>query len=154
MTVSPPDPGERLSSEDLRDAWPLLVPEDRLSGFRALDPSEADDFFLSRRTRDQRDLLLLLPAGERRLWLRSLPPDDAADLLQAVPAAEERDVLLAQLDAATQKDVRALLAYAEDDAGGLMNPRYARVRPDMSADEAITYLRRQIHEQSRSLNYV
>jgi magnesium transporter len=142
----------RISLEDLRDAWLLLDPEDRVFGFRSLDPADADDFFLSLSTRDQRDLVLHLPAGERRLWLRLLPPDDAADLLQDVPE-DERAELLAQLDLATQNDVRALLAYAEDDAGGLMNPRYARVRPEMSAEEAISYLRRQIKEQPGSLNY-
>jgi magnesium transporter len=36
-----------------------------------------------------------------------------------------------------------LLAYAEDEAGGLMNPRFARLRPDMTVDEAISYLRLQ-----------
>ena len=142
----------RISLEDLRDAWLLLDPEDRVYGFRSLDPAEADDFFLSLSTRDQRDLLLHLPAGERRIWLRILPPDDAADLLQDVPE-DERAELLAQLDQNTQNDVRALLAYAEDDAGGLMNPRYARVRPEMSAEEAISYIRRQIKEQPGSLNY-
>jgi len=49
--------------------------------------------------------------------------------------------------------VSGLLAYAEDDAGGLMNPRYARVRPEMSVDEAITYLRRQASDQTASLPY-
>jgi len=142
----------RISLEDLRDAWLLLDPEDRVFGFRSLDPAEADDFFLSLSTRDQRDLVLHLPAGERRIWLRILPPDDAADLLQDVPE-EERAEMLAQLDQATQNDVRALLAYADDDAGGLMNPRYARVRPEMSAEEAISYIRRQLKEQPGSLNY-
>jgi magnesium transporter len=142
----------KIALEDLRDAWLLLDQEDRVFGFRSLDPADADDFFLSLSTRDQRDLVLNLPHGERRLWLRLLPPDDAADLLQDVPE-DERGELLAQLDPATQNDVRALLAYAEDDAGGLMNPRYARVRPEMSAEEAISYLRRQIKEQPGSLNY-
>ena len=31
----------------------------------------------------------------------------------------------------------------EDAAGGLMSPRFARLRPEMTADEAISYLRRQ-----------
>ena len=42
----------------------------------------------------------------------------------------------------------ALLAYAEDEAGGLMNPRYIRVRPDMTAAEALGYFRRQAQERS------
>jgi magnesium transporter len=142
----------RISLADLREAWLLLDPEDRVYGFRSLDPAEADDFFLSLTTRDQRDLVLHLPTGERRLWLRILPPDDAADLLQDVPE-DERAELLGQLDPATQNDVRALLAYAEDDAGGLMNPRFARARPEMSAEEAISYIRRQLKDQPGSLNY-
>ena len=153
MTVSPDETRERLSMADVHEAWPLLVPEDRLECFRALDPSEADDFFLSLSARDQRDLVLGLPAGERRLWLRVLPPDDTADLLQQVEFPEDREALLAQLDAATQREVRALMAYAEDDAGGLMNPRYVRVRPEMTAEEAISYIRRQLQEQPGSLNY-
>src|SRR5207245_9634886 len=48
----------------------------------------------------------------------------------------------------------ALLAYKEDEAGGLMNPRYARLRPDMSVDEAITYLRRQARERLETIYYV
>jgi magnesium transporter len=49
--------------------------------------------------------------------------------------------------------VTALLAYAEDDAGGLMNPRYVRVRPDMTVDEAISYLRKQARERIETLAY-
>ena len=35
------------------------------------------------------------------------------------------------------------MAYAHDEAGGVMNPRYIRLRPDMSVEEAIRYLRAQ-----------
>jgi magnesium transporter len=35
------------------------------------------------------------------------------------------------------------MAYAEDEAGGLMSSRFARVRPDMTVDEAVSYLRKQ-----------
>ncbi len=143
---------ERLSPDDLREAWPLLVPSDRLAAFRSLDPSDADDFFLSLGTADQAAFLMVLPGGERRLWLRLLPPDDAADVIQAVPGSE-REALLAHLDDGTRNEVRALLAYAEDDAGGLMNPRYARVRPDATIDEAISYLRRQVRERPASFHY-
>ena len=57
--------------------------------------------------------------------------------------AEERPALLAMLDGPTRNEVTALLAYAEDEAGGLMSPRFARVRPDMRVDEAVRYLRKQ-----------
>src|SRR5262245_39894064 len=84
---------ERLSAAELRDAWPLLLPADRLEGFRSLDPAVTDDFFLSLTTPEQAGFLMLLPEGERRLWLRLLPPDDAADVIQALPP-HERDAML------------------------------------------------------------
>ncbi len=116
--------------------------EDRLEFFRQLPREEATELFLNLDSRAQARLLLSLPAGEHRLWLRSLAPDDAADLIQQVPDSEHAE-LMAQLDDSTRKEVQALLAYQEDDAGGLMSPRFARARPDMTADEAITYLRLQ-----------
>jgi len=61
-------------------------------------------------------------------------------------AEEDRDAILGLLDEPTRREAMALLAYAEDRAGGLMSPRYARVRPDMTVDEAISYLRRQSRE--------
>jgi len=69
-----------------------------------------------------------------------LPLDDAADLIQAAPDAQ-RDGLLGLLEDAARSEVRALLAYAEDVAGGLMNPQFVRLRPAFSVDEAIRYLR-------------
>src|SRR5262249_52360368 len=43
--------------------------------------------------------------------------------------------------------------YAEDEAGGLMNPRYARVRPTVTVDEAVSYLRKQAREKVDLLYY-
>jgi magnesium transporter len=119
-----------------------LEPEERLSAFRRLPREEADEFFLSLSAREQAELILMLPERERRIWMRLLAPDDAADVIQRVPE-EMRPDLVDLLDPTTRRDVRALLAYAEDEAGGLMSPRFARVRPDMTTDEALRYLRRQ-----------
>ena len=154
--MPPPNPesnvAERLAAEDLLEAWNLLVPEDRLESFQALPRPEAEDLFLSLSARDQADLLLMFPQPERRSWIRLLAPDDAADLIQEIPP-EERVEILALLDDTTRKEVNGLLAYAEDDAGGLMNPRYIRVRPDMTVDEAITYLRRQAADRAGAMYY-
>ena len=152
MSTPAPEPAETLSLDDLREAWDLLAADDRLAGFRALERPEAENFFLSLSSRDQTQLLLELPPPERRSWLRLLAPDDAADVIQEAPREEWPD-LLALLDEPTRREVSALLAYAEDDAGGLMNPRYARTRPEMTIDEAIAYLRRQARERPESLYY-
>jgi len=135
-----------LYATELQDAWQVLSPEDRLEGLRLLPHADAEDLLLGLPARDQAELILSMAPDERRSWMRLLAPDDAADVVQAAPEGE-REHLLALLDEPTRKDVVALLAYAEDDAGGLMNPRYARLRPEMSVDDAITYLRRQARER-------
>jgi magnesium transporter len=146
------EPLDTLSIDDLREAWPLLATDDRVESFRGLARTDEESFFLSLSSRDQAELVLAFPSGERRSWLRLLPPDDAADLIQNAPREEWSD-LLALLDEPTRREVSALLAYAEDDAGGLMNPRFARVRPEMTIDEAIAYLRRQARERPESMYY-
>ena len=152
MTDPDLQPAEHSLLADLQEAWPLLDAEERLAGFLALDRTEADEFFLTLSSRDQAGLLLVTPPGQARSWLRQLAPDDAADLIQHVPA-ERRESYLSLLDDPTRREVSGLLAYAEDEAGGLMNPRYARLRPEMSVDEAIAYLRRQARDQTQTLPY-
>ncbi len=136
---------EPTAADDLREAWLLLDAGERVEAFARLPRTDADDLFLELSSRDQWELLRTMPVGERRSWLRLLPPDDAADAVQAAPDGE-RSTLLGLLDDRTRSEVTALLAYAEDDAGGLMSPRFARVRPEMTVDEAIAYLRRQTRD--------
>src|SRR5450432_984512 len=146
------DEAERVLANGLADAWPVLSQPDRLEAFQSMSRPEAEDFFLSRRAQDQYLLLHSVPPAERRTWMRLLAPDDAADLVQYADA-DERGVLLELLDEPTRKEVSALLAYEEDVAGGLMSPRYARVRPTVTVDEAISYLRKQARERLETLYY-
>lgn len=143
---------EVLSTHDLREVWPVLSHDERVEGFRLLPFGQADDFFFSLSAREQGELLQALPPNERRPFVRVLPPDDAADVIQEIP--EVREVVLSELDEQSRREVNALLAYAEDDAGGLMSPRFARVRPEMSIDEAISYLRRQARSRLETIYYV
>ena len=142
-----------LSASELQEAWAVLSPEERLEGLALLPHAEAEDLLLALPARDQAELILKMPPGDRRSWVRLLAPDDAADLIQEAPE-EEREGLFGLLDEPTRREVAALLAYAEDDAGGLMNPRFARLRPDMTVDEAISYLRRQARERLETIYYV
>ena len=38
----------------------------------------------------------------------------------------------------TREEVSALFVYKEDEAGGLMSPRFVRLRPESTVDEAIS----------------
>lgn len=133
---------EPLSADELRDAWPLLDLDERGDGLRVLPREDAEEFFIALPAHDQAQLLLHFRPGQRRQWMRMLEPDDVADVIQDA-GEEHKQTLLALLDDPTRKEVQALLAYAEDEAGGLMSTRFARLRPTMTADEALSYLRRQ-----------
>jgi magnesium transporter len=146
-------PEKNFTPSELYEAWPVLSLEERVEGFEYLTRDDADDFFLQLSARDRAALLLALPLGERRLWMRLLAPDDAADLIQEVPI-EERENMLSLLDEATRREVKGLLDYAEDEAGGLMNTRYSRLRTDMTVDEAISYLRRDARAREKTVYYV
>ena len=137
-----PEPDDDLSVDELRDAWPLLDLDERSDGLRVLPREEAEEFWIALPAHDQALLLLHFRPGQRRQWMRLLEPDDVADVIQDA-GEEHRQTLLNLLDDTTRKEVLALLAYAEDEAGGLMSTRFARLRPTMAADEALSYLRRQ-----------
>jgi magnesium transporter len=141
-----------IHADELREIWPLLSPAERTESFGFLPRGEAEDFFLELRPADQLSVLTAAPPSLQRAWIRLLAPDDAADLLQEAEP-ERRQELAALLDAPTRSEVNTLLAYAEDQAGGLMSPRYARVRPDMRVEEAIQYLRIQARQNVETINY-
>ena len=143
---------ERLSTADLRDVWRILDASERIDGFRLVGADEAEEFFQALATHEQLELLEAMLPAERRIWARLLQPDDAADLMQEA-SDEFRSELMGLFDEPTRREVRTLMAYEEDAAGGLMSPRYARVRPDMTVEEAILFLRRQANLNLETIYY-
>ncbi len=144
---------EQLTQEVLRHHWNSLSPEERVEFFGKLCRGDDDDFFLSLKPNDQAQLLLGLPVPERRLWFRILAPDELAATMRFLPEKCHEEVLLL-LDSKMRKEVKAILAYEEDEAGGLMNSRFARLRPDMLSGEALRYLRRQAQESLETMRYL
>jgi magnesium transporter len=126
----------------LKEHWSELDLATRKEKFFRLPRVDAEELFLSFGPIGQMELVDELGAQEKRSWIRLLPLDDAADFIQRLPL-ESRPDILNLLDEGSRREVLGLLAYAEDEAGGLMNPRYIRLRPDMSVEEAIRYLRAQ-----------
>jgi magnesium transporter len=136
----------------LKDNWAKFDRQKQRSIFSRLSRAAAEDLFLALPASSQLRILDDLPAGERRLWVRSLALDDTADLVQKAPA-EARERILNLLDTQTRREVEGLLAYEEDAAGGLMNPRYLRLRPETTVDAAIRYLRAQARTNTEVIYY-
>ncbi len=137
---------------NLASTWPALSTSERKEKFSSLPRTEAEELFLSLNTHDQAELVAEVGSLEKRSWIRLLAPDDAADVIQEL-GVECRDEILSLLDPQTRREVTALLAYSDDNAGGLMSSRYARLRPEMTVDEAISYLRIQAKTQIETIYY-
>lgn len=138
--------------DETLEIWPTLTPDERKNIFLNLQREDEDELFLRLSSRDQSEILSNATLSQRKVWIRLLAPDDVADVIQERPL-DERDAYLDLLDPQTRVEVKALLAYRDDQAGGLMSPRFARVRPEMSADEAIKYLRVQTRADLETIYY-
>ncbi len=82
-----------------------------------------------------------LNAQELATIIEDFESDDLADLLQQLPDTVIQEVL-DTMDAQDRQRVEEVLAYPEDTAGGLMNTDTITVRPDISIDVVLRYLRR------------
>ncbi len=71
--------------------------------------------------------------------LDKVSPDLAADVLHSLPQASSQQVLAGMLE---KEAVSPLLQYSDDSAGGLMTTEYVLLTPEMTAEEALSLLRR------------
>ncbi len=132
--------------------WSELDLSMRKEKFANLPRTDAEDLFLALGPDEQVELMADLSMPKLRSWLRLLALDDAADFIQRLPD-EVRQEALMLLDEVSRQEVMGLMAYAEDEAGGVMNPRYIRLRPDMSVEEAIRYMRAQARTPVETIYY-
>lgn len=70
-----------------------------------------------------------------------LDTDDIADILQQLPETVIQEVL-DSMDSQDRVRVEKVLAYPEDTAGGMMNTDPITIRPDITIDVVLRYLRR------------
>ncbi len=98
------------------------------------------------------ELLSAVPPERAATLFAVMGSDEAVDILNKFDE-EPRDELVATLDHEAAAEVRRLLAYPRDSAGGLMTTEIASLPMGLSAGEAIEALRR-LHEALDDLSYV
>lgn len=69
-----------------------------------------------------------------------LDTDDLADILRSLPDSLYREVIN-QMDAQDRHRVEAAMAYPEDTAGSIMNTDTVSLRPDVTVDVILRYIR-------------
>jgi magnesium transporter len=143
---------ERASPRELASVVPRLdpsevavllqwLPDDRLPELLAeLDPSDAATIV--------RTLNHPTAAG----LLGAMAPDDATDVIVELPASHAEGIL-GQMHTADAAEIRTLLAFPPDTAGGIMTPAFVAMEPGLRADRAIAALR-MVAEEAETIYYV
>lgn len=143
---------EDLHPSDIAEALPPLNLAQRVKVLRVLEPEDAAQVIY------ELDRSLVVPLleglGRQRTAriLEEMSDDDAADFLGELPAGD-KERYLGIMAAADASDIRVLLAYGEETAGGIMTTEYVAVEKDLTAQQAIRVLREQARE-AETIYYV
>ncbi|MEG2139553.1 MAG: CBS domain-containing protein, partial [Bilophila sp.] len=132
----PADMAEHLENLSLREQVSLL---------RNLPADEAAEALAELDQEVAVDVLENLNPAEAAQIIAEMSPDDAADVLDELQE-EHRDVLLNSLTHEDAEELRRLLAFDPDTAGGIMNTEIILLGHDISVDEAIKEIRQGMEE--------
>jgi len=153
-------PGEAQSAEQLIATYADLLPADlastlldlpeerRIEVAEELPDDRLADALEEMPETDQVEILAQLDDERAADVLDQMEPDDAADLIAQLP--EERgEALLGLMQPEEAEDVRFLLNYAPETAGGLMTTEPIIVSADATVAEGLALIRR--HELAPAL---
>ncbi len=112
-----------LHPADLADILEELSRDEQRSVIESLDDETAAEAVSEIPTRMQVALLNSLSAGRAADIVEEMAPDEAADVLQELPPETSADVL-ANMETEEANEVRELLGFEENTAGGLMTTEF------------------------------
>lgn len=136
----------KLHPADFADRLQRLPQEEAVALLQQL-PTETAAVVLAEVEKEKlADFLPVFTAPQLAGIFQRLPSDEVVDLLQHLPAARRREVL-AVLPSERAGEIKALLRYPDDSAGGIMDNRFITVRDDMTIEQARELLRSRAQEE-------
>jgi CBS domain-containing protein len=129
-----------LHPSDLADILEDLGKKSSTSVFSALDEEKAADVLEEMETQTQIHIIESLPVNKAADVLEKMPADEVADILDEMED-EKAEMLLKEMDSESSQEVRELLEYPENSAGGLMTTDVLSFRSELTVDEIIRELR-------------
>jgi len=129
-----------LHPSDLADILEDLGKKSSTSVFSALDEEKAADVLEEMETQTQIHIIESLPVNKAADVLEKMPADEAADILDEIED-EKAELLLKEMDSESSQEVRELLEYPDNSAGGLMTTDVLAFRSELTVDEVIKELR-------------
>jgi len=140
-------------SADLADIFVDLKPEERLLCFKSLDEEKAADMVEYLSPQLQVEILGDLDEELASRIISKLPHDSAADVLGDMDE-DESETYLDRLPDKFSAEVRELLTYNEDTAGGIMNPVVLTVNVDMTVEDVLNHIRIKAEKDNMELYYI
>lgn len=145
---------EENSLVSLREGFKGKSPADKIVFFNNLDKDQAGELFLFADVEDQALLLASMPIRQKKKLLHILPPDDTVDLVQFLSGqGESGQEVFSLIDDGRRAEIKSLLSYKEDVAGGFMTPRFIRVEPELTIDEALKVVKQQSRSKAEMVYY-
>ena len=138
---------------DLADIFQMLKTEERLECFLMLDEEKAADVIEYLPAQLQVEILGDIDESLASRLISKLPHDEAADVLGEMEE-DETQVYLNKLPEKFSSEIRELLTYNEDTAGGIMNPQVLTVLYTMKVQDALDTIRINAETDSIELYYV
>ena len=135
--------GELLRQQrtsDIAEIVELFSPEDCRLIFNSLGKPEAAEVFEKVDEATRAELFDLFDDDELVDLISELDPDDAADVLAELDQKESLEVL-ESLDSDDAEQIKELMVYSEDSAGGIMDPTVLSVDENASVSEVIQRIR-------------
>jgi magnesium transporter len=133
---------EDLAAPDIAHLLSSVPPKQRTILWNLVEAEELAADVLSYLGEEERsEIVARLEPEELANLIESFEFDDKVDLLQELPESVIEEVLLS-MDSQDRQRVEDVLSYDEDSAGGLMNTDVVTVRPDITVDVVLRYIRR------------
>ena len=117
-----------------------LPPAQREIVWDLVDAEVEGDVLVELNEEVRADLIRDMEAEDLVAAAENLELDDLADLLRDLPENVHQQVLRS-MDSRDRERLNAVLAYEPDTAGGLMNTDTVSVRPDVTLETVLRYLR-------------
>jgi magnesium transporter len=125
---------------DIADILDQLSVNDGLQLINSLDDEAAADTLEETSPERQISLIEGMETERAAEILEEMSPDDAADLLGDLPA-DRAEAILELMEPDESEDIKELLEYPEDSAGGIMTNEFVAVHADFTAQQAIEEIR-------------
>jgi len=131
---------EQLHPADLADIVEDLSPAEREAIFETIDSEVAADALTEVDPKMQARILESLEPEKAADIVEEMAPDEAADVLSELQE-ETSEEILDEMASAPKTEVRELLEFEEDTAGGLMNTEYVALHENATVQDAFGALR-------------